>query len=75
MFSLAIVALISVFRLQRCMIPLMVGLYVLALTEEFAGGHFRSFTFHLGTWSIAISVHSPWIVGGRTWEAICADGT
>jgi surface polysaccharide O-acyltransferase-like enzyme len=65
MFSLATVALISLFRLRRWVIPLMVGLYLLALTEEFAGGHFRNFTFHLGTWSVAIlfTVLGSWVAG------------
>lgn len=63
-FSLAIVTLIAVFRLQRFIIPLMIGLYVLALTEEVAGGHFRGFTFHLELWSIAIlfTVLGSWLV-------------
>jgi surface polysaccharide O-acyltransferase-like enzyme len=65
MFSLATVALIALFRLRRLVIPLTVGLYLLALTEEFAGGHFGNFNFHLGTWSIAIlfTVLGSWLAG------------
>ncbi len=65
MFSLATVALIFQFRLRQWVIPLMLGCYLLALTEEVAGGHFRNFTFHLGTWSIAIlfTVLGSWLAG------------
>jgi len=43
----------------------MVSLYLLALAEEYAGGHFHNFTFHLGTWSIAIlfTVLGSWVAG------------
>ena len=66
MFSLATLTLLAVCRLQGYVIPLIIGLYVLALTEEVAGGHFFSSTFHLGLWSIAILFTAlGWCLTGR----------
>lgn len=66
-FSLAIVALIANFRLQRYVIPFMVGLYLLALAEEVARGNPQSFTFHFGAWSIAtlFTLLGSWLAGRR----------
>ena len=67
MFGLANVALIVVFRLQRYMIPFMVGLYGVALAEEVAGRHFDGFSFHFGYWSIGtlFTVLGSWLAGRR----------
>jgi surface polysaccharide O-acyltransferase-like enzyme len=66
-FGLANVAVIVVFRLQRYMIPFMVGLYGLALAEEVAGGHFHGLSVHFGLWSIAtlFTVLGAWLAGRR----------
>lgn len=66
MFSLATLTLLAVCRLQGYMIPLIIGLYVLALTEEVARRHFFNSTFHLGLWTIAILFTAlGWWLAGR----------
>jgi surface polysaccharide O-acyltransferase-like enzyme len=66
LFSLAVVALLAGWRLQRYVILLIIGLYALALTEEVAG-YFAHATVHLGLWSIAMlfTVLGWWLVGRR----------
>ena len=53
MFSLATLTLLTLCRLQRYMIPLIISLYVLACTEE-TGRHLLSSALDLGLWSIAM---------------------
>lgn len=66
MFSLAILTLMAVGRLQRYVIPLIISLYVLAITEEVAGVYFFKPTVELGTWSIAILLSAiGWWLAGR----------
>lgn len=64
MFSLTGLTLMVVCRLHRYEIPLMVGLYLLALTEEVAGGHFLIVDFQIGLWSIALlfTLLGSWLV-------------
>lgn len=54
MFSLAMLTLITICRLEKYVVPLIISLYVLALTEELDGGHFLNSSLHVGTWSIAL---------------------
>lgn len=54
MVSLAVLTLVAIFQLQKYLIYLIVGLYVMALAEEFVGGYFVSSTIHLGHWIQAI---------------------
>ncbi len=53
MFSLATLILVALCRLERYLVPLIISLYVVALTEEIAGGHFFDSTIHLGSWVTA----------------------
>ncbi|HWF62799.1 MAG TPA: acyltransferase [Nitrospira sp.] len=53
MFGLATLTLMTICRMEKYLAPLIISLYVLALTEEIAGGRFNSFP-HVGTWSIAL---------------------
>lgn len=53
MFGLATLTLMTICRLEKYLAPLIISLYVVALTEEIAGGHFNS-SLHVGTWSIAL---------------------
>ena len=65
-FSLATLTLIEVCRLQRYVIPLIIGFYVLALTEEVLVSYSLSSSFHLGLWSIAILLTAlGWWIAGR----------
>lgn len=65
MFGLATLTLIAICRLQRYVIPLIVSLYVLALTEE-AGRHLLSSFFDLGLWSISVLFTAlGWWLAGR----------
>ncbi|MEO8341656.1 MAG: acyltransferase [Nitrospirota bacterium] len=69
MFSLATLTLVAVYRLQRYVIPLIVSLYVLALTEE-AGRHILSstysYTYDLRGWSIGLLLTAlGWWLAGR----------
>ncbi|MEK9142223.1 MAG: hypothetical protein AAB308_14305 [Nitrospirota bacterium] len=54
MVSLAVLTLVAICQLQKYLIYLIVSLYVMALAEEFVGGHFVSSTIHLGHWIQAI---------------------
>lgn len=51
--SLAILIVVEIFQLKRYLIHLIVSLYVLALAEEFVGGHLLNSTIHLGHWLVA----------------------
>lgn len=53
MFGLAALTLLTICRLEKYLASLIICLYVLALTEEIAGGRFNS-SLHVGTWSIAL---------------------
>jgi surface polysaccharide O-acyltransferase-like enzyme len=65
-FSLAILTLMAVGRLQRYVIPLIISVYVLAITEEVAGASFFKPTIELGTWSIALLLTAiGWWLAGR----------
>jgi len=65
-FSLAILTLMAVGRRQRYVIPLIISLYVLAITEEVAGASFFKPTIELGTWSIALLLTAiGWWLAGR----------
>jgi surface polysaccharide O-acyltransferase-like enzyme len=54
MFSLTTLTLMTICRLEKYLVPLIISLYVLALTEEIAGGHSFNSSLHVGTWSIAL---------------------
>ena len=70
MFSLATLTLLAVCRLQGFVIPLIVSLYVLALTEE-AGIHLLSSTVKLGQWSIAMLFTAlGWWLAGRAQSTV-----
>lgn len=65
-FSLATLTLIEVCRLQRYVIPLIIGFYVLAVTEEVLAIYSLNSSFHLGLWSIAILLTAlGWWLAGR----------
>lgn len=53
MVSMAALAMIAIFQLERYLVPLILSLYVLALIEEISAGYFPH-TFHVGTWVGAI---------------------
>lgn len=53
-FSLAVLAFVALYRLQRYLIFLIIGLYVLAFTEQKVGGFFSNSDLLVGTWSIAL---------------------
>ena len=64
--GLATLTLLAVCRLQGYVIPLIISLYVLALTEEVAASHSLSSSFHLGLWSMAILFTAlGWWLAGR----------
>lgn len=66
MFSVAVLAVVAIYRLQRYLIPLIVCLYVFALTEEMTGAVFSNFQFHPGTWSIALLLTAMgWVAAER----------
>ncbi|MBX3347843.1 MAG: acyltransferase [Nitrospira sp.] len=66
MFSLAALTLMAVYRLESCVIPLIIGLYVLALTEEIAGGSFLNSSVYLGLWMVACLITAiGWWLAGR----------
>lgn len=66
MFSLATLTLITICRLERYLVPLIISLYVLALTEEIAGGYFFNSTIHLGLWITATLITAiGWWLAGR----------
>lgn len=65
-FSLATLTLITICRLERYLVPLIISLYVLALTEEIAGGYFFNSTIHLGLWITATLITAiGWWLAGR----------
>jgi len=71
MFSLGILTLMAVGQLQRYVIPFIIGLYVLALTEEVAG----TFSFKLGLWSIAVLLTAiGWWLAGREQPSLAMAG-
>jgi surface polysaccharide O-acyltransferase-like enzyme len=66
MFSLAVLTLITICRLQCYLIHLSIGLYVLAITEEISGGLFSTSALRVGTWSIALLLTATgWVVAER----------
>jgi surface polysaccharide O-acyltransferase-like enzyme len=68
MFSLAVLAMLAVFRQKQNLMPLIVTLYMLALAEEIAGRHLFGATFEVGLWSIALLFTGLgwWIAGRKT---------
>lgn len=67
MFSLATLTCLTIWRLEKYVVPLIISLYVLALTEEIAGGYFFTSTIHLGLWIIATLITAiGWWLAGRT---------
>ncbi len=66
MCGLATLTLVAIYRLERYLVPLIISLYVLALTEEIAGGYFFNFTIHLGLWITApLFTAIGWWLAGR----------
>ncbi len=71
MFSLGILTLMTVGQLQRYVIPFIISLYVLALTEEVAG----TFFFKPGLWSISMLLTAiGWWLAGREQTSLTMAG-
>lgn len=66
LFSLAILTFLEVFRLQKYVLSLVIGLYALALLEETAGGHLFHIPVHLQLWILSLLLTGlGWWWGGR----------
>lgn len=66
MFSLATLTLMAVYRLEKYVVPLIIGLYVLALTEEITGGSFFNSSISLRLWMVACLITAiGWWLAGR----------
>ncbi|UVT17211.1 MAG: hypothetical protein H8K04_06595 [Nitrospira sp.] len=74
LFSLAILTLMEIYRLQKYVIPLIIGLYAFVLAEEAAGGYLFRSTVHLELWSIALLLTAIgwWLVGHQRPSAALA---
>ncbi|MDC8446822.1 MAG: acyltransferase [Nitrospira sp.] len=68
MFSLATLTVVTICRLERYLISLIISLYLLILTEEIAGGDLFNFPthLHLGSWLTAtLFTAIGWWLAGR----------
>ncbi len=67
MFSLGTLTLMTVWRLERYLVPLIISLYGLALAEEIVGGHFFNSTIEVGLWATAtlITAIGWWLADRR----------
>ncbi|MCS6303052.1 MAG: hypothetical protein H8K07_05235 [Nitrospira sp.] len=66
MFSLAMLTLMAVYRLERYLVPLIISLYVVGLAGETAGGYFVNSTIHPGLWmSATLLTAIGWWLAGR----------
>lgn len=76
MFSLGTLTLMTICRLEKYLVALIISLYLLALTEEIAGGYFFHSTIHLGLWirAIFITAIGWWLAGRERFSAAMACG-